>query len=163
VTLAAALGISVVSPAAAETTTRRDRVGDAPASVDLLRVTYQHDRDLSQQVRVRNLDHQANIYLFLGTRRMSPQSKYTARVWKDGGDVKRRLQVSTVEGPGEMVPCPDMRATWRPQASRVSVSVPRTCVELPRVVTMEGFSIRDRDLPSVERFDRVRRALVSRR
>lgn len=125
----AALVAGTMSPAAAERGSKRYERGDAPAVIDITRLTVNNGEDrFAMRVDVRDLGERGRFsFHYWGGRRAAPPARSVLiTVRRVDGDTHVRFLGCDRE---ECTPvaCDGLRARWRPVADVVRVSAPQQC------------------------------------
>jgi len=121
------LACSVAAPASAQTVTREDRVGDAPASIDITRVRYAH---LSDRVRVAARIPQlgdAGTADFLISRFEIFEAGYVARIRKTKDREARVSLLYYNHFDLTKRTCKGLTGMW--EADKIRLKVPRSCLK----------------------------------
>lgn len=125
----ATLSTGAVSPAAAESGSKRYERGNAPAAIDLTRLTVRNGEDrFAMRVSVRNLGERGRFHFhYWGGRRAAPPARsLLVTVRRVDGETRARFFAC---GREDCAPqdCAGLRARWRVAADAVRVSAPQQC------------------------------------
>ncbi|KAA1420111.1 hypothetical protein FE697_019745 [Mumia zhuanghuii] len=125
---AAAL-VLAAPPAAADERVREDRRDDAPASIDIARVTYRHtETRVAARIRVPELGRKGRASLAI-SRFGVFEAGYVAVVRKRPGDRTTTRLLFFDHFDAHPRSCDGLRGSWRRATGTIRISVPRTCLE----------------------------------
>lgn len=132
--LGAFLAVGVgLAPASAESGSVATPQGDAPAKVDITRLTVDNgQRWVTMRVDVRNLRQKGKFgfHYWMGTGGAPPPRSALVMVHRVDGETKARFFGCGLED-CTPDPCSRLRATWRPLADVVRIGFPQRCFPRP--------------------------------
>lgn len=162
--LLAATGLAIsatlagATPANAATVTKNDRVGDAPAHLDIHSVTYRNSKDaVSTRIRVPGLERRGQAHLTIGL--AGTDFGYDAKV-RIGRNNKLKKRVTFFTNTSSTKLDCKVSGKWSASKGIIVISVPQTCIELDNEpLYVRATTGKFRDLaPAVSR---LRRGAVS--
>jgi len=127
--VSATLVTSLESPATARSGSMAYPVGDAPASVDITRLSVVNGVDrFSMRVEVRDLGERGYVdfHYWRGRRSTPPPRSLIVEVRYVDGQARARF-LSCGREDCVRARCEGLSATWRPQADVVAISAPQSC------------------------------------